>query len=120
MNLATFLKLIQDTKNLLNSTNFTLNDCKFSFEKAKSLALASPQYSRFVILEKRINYDIFRKILIPCMAERYGKECTVQDIIKYLIEIPSNQKEVLNMSNFAAQNYFTQALLGHHSINPEN
>jgi hypothetical protein len=113
MNLATFLKLIQDTKNLLNSTNFTLNDSKYCFEKSKSLALASPFYSKFVILEKRINFEIFRKILIPCLAERYGKEFKPEDIIKYFVEIPSKTMESLNLSNIVAQNLFAQALLSH-------
>jgi hypothetical protein len=128
MNLNTFLKLIQETKNL--SFSYTLHDLKYCFEKSKSLALASVTFSKYVILEKRINYEIFRKILIPCLAERRARggggggggggddemnslKEKEMEIIKSLIEIPSNKIESLNLTNYTAQNLFTQALLSH-------
>ena len=104
--------MIEDTKNLLNQTNFTLNDCKYCFEKIKSISMTSGTYSSYVILEKRINYIIFRKLLIPCMAERYGNNYKTFDILKYLIEIPSNKIEVLNAAKFEAQNLFSKGI-GH-------
>jgi hypothetical protein len=111
MNINTFLEIIQKTKNLLKTTEFTLLDCKFCYEKAKSIALKSTKFSKYVILEKRINYEIFRKILIPCMAERYGHDYVAEDIIKYFVEIPSKNLDGINCNSYTAQNYFTKSLL---------
>lgn len=114
MNLEVFLRMIQETKNLLNQTTFTLNDCKYCFEKVKTIAISSPKFSNFVIFEKRIAYPVFRQLLIPCMAERYGHNYQAADIVKYFIEIPSNKIEVLSSANFAAQNLFSKGIMGMH------
>lgn len=111
MNLEFFLRMVQDTKGLLNQTNFTLNDCKYCFEKVKTISLNSNTFNSEVILEKRITYVIFRKLLIPCMAQRYGKDFQTFDIVKFFIEIPSNKVEALNAANFAAQNLFSKGMM---------
>lgn len=111
MNLEAFLRMIQDTKGLLNHTNFTLNDCKYCFEKVKVISLKSNQFSSHVILEKRISYTIFRKLLLPCMAQRYGQDYQTFDIVKFLIEIPSNKIAALSAANFAAQNLFSKGMM---------
>lgn len=73
MDSKTFIKLCKDTK--LISKTFTAGDADLVFQKAKVRAsgpATTGSYSSGVIHGKRVNYEVFRAIAVPCIAEKKG------------------------------------------------
>lgn len=65
------------TANILNITlpKRTVSDCKIAFVKASLIANTRGCYQSGVIAKKFLTYRVFREVLIPCLAERFGCTC---------------------------------------------
>jgi hypothetical protein len=83
LNQAQFVTLCRDLE--IISRKFTVLDCKLVFDKTKAMALA-PQsgsdYNQGVQYDKRINYKVFREVLIPCLAR--DMEISYENILNIL------------------------------------
>ena len=69
----------------LISRKFTTLDVKLVFDKTKGMALAPRSgkvYNGGVYYDKRINYEVFRDILIPCLARDLNH--TEDELLKIL------------------------------------
>lgn len=64
-----FVSLCRETE--IITRKFTPLDAKLSFDKAKAMALAprsGREFNEGVLYDKRINYKVFREVLIPCLS----------------------------------------------------
>jgi hypothetical protein len=83
LNQPQFVTLCRDLE--LITRKFTTLDVKLVFDKTKAMALAprsGNEYNSGVYYDKRINYKVFREILIPCLARDLGH--TEDDLLKIL------------------------------------
>jgi hypothetical protein len=82
MDSKTFIKFLRDT-NLLSKL-FTSGDGDLIFQKTKAKASApgSGSYSSGVVHGKRVNYEVFRAVTIPCLAEKKNK--SIENLLEYL------------------------------------
>lgn len=80
MNQSQFLDLCRETE--IISRRFTKLDAKLVFDKTKAMAKASQQHRKGVIFDKRINYQVFREVLFPCLAR--DMPTTREDLINIL------------------------------------
>lgn len=70
MDSRTFIKLCRDC-GVVNKT-YTSGDADLAFQKTKAAAShpSAGSYSSGVVHGKRVNYEVFRAIAIPCIAEK--------------------------------------------------
>ena len=82
MDSRTFIKLCKDC-NIL-SKSFTAGDADLIFQKTKAAAShpTAGSYSSGVVHGKRVSYDVFRAIAVPCLAEKRKME--IVDMVTYL------------------------------------
>jgi hypothetical protein len=82
MDSRTFIKLCKDCHIIVKT--FTSGDADLVFQKTKAMTShpSAGSYSSGVIHGKRINYDVFRAITIPCIAEKKG--ITVSALLTHL------------------------------------
>jgi hypothetical protein len=110
MDLPCCLKLCKDSK-IVNDQFFTNHDVQLVFLKAKSIAMHNEAYKTGIIVGKRLNYKVFREILIPCLAEkRTQKPPTAEsraDITYLLRQVPSDNVEVETESTEALKSFFS-------------
>jgi hypothetical protein len=114
MDLPCCLQLCKDSK-VVNEQFFTNHDVQVVFLKAKSIAMNNEAYKAGVIVGKKLNYKVFREILIPCLAEKRTKKppCaeSIADIVHLLCQVPSDNVEVETESFEALKSFF--AILQH-------
>lgn len=72
MDSKTFIKMLKDS-GVINR-KFTSGDADLVFQKAKAKASnpGAGSYSSGVVHGKRVNYDVFRAVAVPCIAEKKG------------------------------------------------
>ena len=70
MMLHQFVKLLKEA--CIMGKGHTVLDCKVAFFKAKLLGKGRECYKNGIIANKFITYRVFREVLIPCTAERFG------------------------------------------------
>ena len=84
MDLQAFIRFCESYK--MATQSFTVVDCDLIFEKSKALAThptASDILKSGVVLNKRINYFVFRIVVVPYLAEK--KKCIVGDILQHIL-----------------------------------
>lgn len=110
MDVQSCIELCQQGK-VLNEQFFTIHDVQLAFLKAKFVAVNNEAYKSGVIVRKRVNYKVFREILIPCLAEKKSKEPpnkeSKEEIISMLCQVPSDNVEVETESTEALKVFFT-------------
>ena len=78
-----FVSLCRETE--IITRKFTPLDVKLSFDKAKAMALAprsGKAYNDGVFYDKRINYKIFREVLIPRLSR--DSKISIDDLLNIL------------------------------------
>jgi hypothetical protein len=82
MDSKTFIKFLRDCDQITKT--FTSGDADLIFQKTKAKASApgAGSYSSGVVHGKRVNYEVFRAIAIPCLAEKKGK--TIESLLETL------------------------------------
>jgi hypothetical protein len=84
MDSKTFIKLLRDS-GVVNK-KFTSGDADLVFQKTKAKA-SNPNagaYSSGVVHGKRVNFEVFRAVAIPCIAEKKGVE--VEKMVAFFAE----------------------------------
>jgi hypothetical protein len=92
---------------------FTPNCIHIAFMKARHISDHTARYESKVILAKRLLYDAFREVAIPCVAEAKGT--SVEAIIDRLKVTPSANVECLTagaVKKDAMQGLFVNAMQG--------
>ena len=82
MDSRTFIKMCKDCDILTKS--LTSGDADLIFQKTKAAASnpSAGSYSSGVVHGKRVSYDIFRAIAIPCLAEK--RKMDIADLLTHL------------------------------------
>lgn len=82
MDSRTFIKLCRDC-GVVNKT-YTGGDADLAFQKTKAAAAhpSAGSYSSGVVHGKRVSYDVFRAIAIPCIAEK--KKMEIPALVTFL------------------------------------
>ena len=110
MDLACCLQLCKDAK-IVNGQFFTNHDVQFVFLKAKSIALNNEAYKAGILVNKRVNYLVFRQILIPCLAEKTTQKAptpeSIADITFLLRQVPSDNVAVETEGLEALKSFFS-------------
>lgn len=78
-----FVSLCRETE--IISRTFTPLDGKLSFDKSKAMASAprsGKEYNNGVFYDKRINYKVFREVLIPCLSR--DLKISIDDLLNIL------------------------------------
>jgi hypothetical protein len=83
MESKTFIKFLRDCNQI--TKKFTTGDADLIFQKAKAKASApgAGSYSSGVVHGKRLNYEVFRAVVMPCLAEKKGK--SVEEMIEEIL-----------------------------------
>ena len=84
MDSRSFIKLCRDCQ-VIDRT-YTSGDADLAFQKTKAAAShpSAGSYSSGVVHGKRVSYDVFRAIAIPCIAEK--KKMDVNILVSFLAE----------------------------------
>jgi hypothetical protein len=82
MDSRSFIKLCRDCKVI--DRGYTGGDADLAFQKTKAAAShpSAGAYSQGVVHGKRVSYDVFRAIAIPCIADKKNQE--VPALVAYL------------------------------------
>jgi len=72
MDSKTFIKLLRDATVINRKFTATDGDLIFQKTKAKASAPSAGSYSSGVVHGKRVNFDVFRAVAIPLIAEKKG------------------------------------------------
>jgi hypothetical protein len=83
MDSKTFIKFLRDANQI--TKKFTSGDADLIFQKAKAKASApgAGSYSSGVVHGKRLTYEVFRAVVVLCLAEKKGK--SVEAMIEELL-----------------------------------
>ena len=89
MDSKTFIKLLRDSG--VVDRKFTSGDADLIFQKSKAKASnpAAGAYSSGLVHGKRVNFDIFRAVAVPCIAEK--KNVPVENIVAFFAKAEGPQ-----------------------------
>lgn len=90
MDLSQCVRICRDAE--IVDKNFTAVDVELCFIKAKLKASSKycPQYNGGVVHGKRITYQVFREVLLRCLAEKKG--VPIESILHHVLNAESCQE----------------------------